>query len=349
MPEVKLLATDLDGTLIGKMNELHAYEEFRKLLSTFRDKHGTIWVACTGRPLRSFLHFFIPMQEMDLAPEYVIVKHAYIYRLTRFGYRPHYAWNFFIRYHIWSSQLCMKETLNKWHRMITGMCEGVTPVYHRRNRLCLRFNSEEAAEAAAQVLTEKAKAFRHLQVYQFLQEVDIRMVPFTKGLALGELADRLGINAAHILAIGNGHNDISMLDGSVAKMTGCPVNAETDVMAVVHRSRGHIAKKKVLGGVIEIMRAYFENTVVSDLPEWWMPNKHQKNPRSIQRAMGRPKKGEEKWRPQVAAGWLGVLIMYSVLLVFASFRLIPFSGLILKPFTVMMQSVEKILMWMSVG
>jgi len=277
----------------------------------------------------------------------VILKHAYIYRLTRFGYRPHYAWNFFIRYHIWSSQLYMKEALNEWHRMITGMSEGVSTVYHQRNRLCLRFSTEEAAEAAAQLLTQKAKAFRHLQVFQFLQEVDIRTVPFTKGLALGELAARLGINAAHILAIGNGHNDISMLDGSVAKLTGCPENAEVDVMAVVKQSGGHIATKKILAGVVEILDAYLDGEVSRTLPEWWAPNKQQKNPRSANRTMSHPPKKAKRRRSSVSAGWLVLLSLYAVLTAFASFGLIPYSETVLKPFTVMMGIVEKLIELLS--
>ncbi len=343
MRDVKIIATDLDGTLIGNANEFPLYDEFRDRLDTFKSKYDTLWVACTGRSLKSFLHFFSPMSTLGLTPEYVIIKHAYIYQLTKFGYRPHYAWNFFIRYHIWSSRLYLKDALNQWHRMITGMFAGVSTVYHRRNRLCLRFNTDEAAEAAARLLTKKAREFKHLRVFQFLQEVDIRTVPFTKGLALGELADHLGVSPAHILAIGNGHNDISMLDGSVAKLTGCPENAEVDVMAVVKRSGGHIASKRILGGVIEIMDAYLEDKVSSELPTWWMPNKKQKNPRSSSRTMNHPTKRAKKHNPQVAAGWLAVLVGYAVLLVFASFGLIPFSSKILKPFTFMMDIVQKII------
>jgi len=343
VPDVKIIATDLDGTLIGKANEFSLYDDFRDRLEIYKAKHGTLWVACTGRSLKSFLHFFSPMATLGLTPDFVILKHAYIYRLTRFGYRPHYAWNFFIRYHIWSSKLYLKEALNQWHRMITGMSEGVSTVYHRRNRLCLRFSTEEAAEAAAKLLTKKAKEFKHLRVFQFLQEVDIRTVPFTKGLALGELADHLGISPAHILTIGNGHNDISMLDGSVAKLTGCPENAEVDVMGVVNRIGGHIASKKILGGVIEILDAYLEGKVNSELPEWWAPNKQQKNPRSASRAMNHPPKKPKRRRAGITAGWLAVLIIYAGLLVFASFGLIPFSDTILKPFTFMMTLVQKLM------
>jgi len=343
MPEIKLIATDLDGTLIGNANEFPLYDEFRDRLDIYKQKYDALWVACTGRSLKSFLHFFSPMATLGLEPDYVILRHAYIYRRTRFGYRPHYAWNFFIRYHIWSSKLYIREALNEWHRMITGMSEGVTTVYHRSNRLCLRFNSEEAAEAAAQLLAKKAKEFKHLRVFQFLQEVDIRTVPFTKGLALSELADHLSIHSSRILTMGNGHNDISMLDGTVAKFTGCPENAEVDVMAVVKQSGGHIASKKILGGVIEILDAYLSGEVNSELPEWWSPTRQQCNPRSAHRMMNHPPKKAKKRRPHVTAGWLVVLVIYAALLVFASFGLVPFSGKILKPFTFLMGIVQKVM------
>jgi HAD superfamily hydrolase (TIGR01484 family) len=346
MPKVKLLATDLDGTLIGHADEFSLYDEFGDRLRVLRAKYGTIWVACTGRSLHSFLHFVAPLSEMGLAPKYVIIKHAYIYRLTRFGYRPHYVWNFLIRYQIWSSLLHIKEALRKWQRMITGMSSGVSTIFQTRNRLCLRFDTEESAEAAALLLKKESKRFKHLRVFQFYQEVDVRTVPFTKGLALGELVDRLGIDSAHVLAIGNGHNDISMLDGSVAKLMGCPSNAETDVMGVVHKNGGHIASKKMMGGVIETLDAYRDNHITSDLPEWWVPTREQENPRSAHRSMGLPNRKKKRGR-KAAAGWLGVLIGYAVLMVFASFGLIPLSELILKPFMLLMSLIEKIMLLFS--
>ncbi len=343
MPDIKVIATDLDGTLIGNANEFHLYDQFGERLSHYRSSYNSLWVACTGRSLRSFLHFIAPMHTMGLSPDYVIIKHAYIYRLTRFGYKPHVLWNLFIRYHIWSSCLYIRDAINSWHRMITGLSDGVTTVYHRFNRLCLRFKSEEAAEAATKLLKEKASEFKHLKVFQYLQEVDVRTVPFTKGLALQELCERLGVAPAHVLAIGNGHNDISMFDKSVAALTGCPENAEIDVMDVVHRRGGHIASARVLAGVIEIMDAYSNGKINSALPEWWTPNKVQKNPHTMRRNMNHPARRSRMSRPKIAAGWLVVLILYSVLLVFASFGLIPFSGKILAPFVKLADVVQKAL------
>lgn len=346
---IKLLATDLDGTLFGKYGELPLYGEFRKRLKTLRVKHDALWVISTGRSLRSFKHLFSPMEMMDIAPDYVIIKHAYIYQRKRNSYRPHYIWNFLIRYHIWSSRLYMKEAIQKWYRMVMDTTDGVTTVYHQRNRLCLRFASEKDAQAVAGLLHEKAREFKHLRVFKFAKEVDIRAIPFTKGLALEELSTRLGIGASTILSIGNGHNDISMLDGIVAKATGCPNNAETDVMATVNKSGGHIAPRPFLGGVIDVIDAYLEDSVNSELPARWVANTATKNPKSTMRQMNHPPKEMKHHKRKTITICIIIMIVYAVLLAFANFGVIPFSGLIRKPVSLIMGLLVNIIELISAG
>lgn len=340
---IRIIATDLDGTLIGGSGDLPLYDDFKKRLETLKSRYGATWVVCTGRSLRGFNQLFSSMKLMGFAPEYIIVKHAYIYRLTRSGnYRPHYGWNILIHYNIRASRLYMKDAIDRWYKMVVNMVNRVTTVYHRRNRLCLRFDAEEDAAAVAKLLKEKAKEFKYLRVFQFAQEVDVRMVPFTKGLALEELADRLGIWASDILAIGNGHNDISMLDGVAAGLTGCPANAETDVMLTVRRSGGHISHKKILGGVIDVIDAYMEDRVDGGLPEWWVPNTQQKNPRSANRYMHHSSKKTMYNNKKMIVAVMIMVIIYSIMLVFSSYGIIPFSDIIQKPLTLIVGMFVKI-------
>jgi hypothetical protein len=282
------------------------------------------------------------LKALGLMPDYVITDHAYIYRQTRRGgYRPHLLWNFMIRYHIWASQLYVKDAIDRWYRMVKGMVKGVSTVHRRRNRLCLRFESEDDAAVVADILREKVKEFKYLRVFRFIQEVDVRMVPFTKGLALDELAGRLEIGKSSILAIGNGHNDISMLTGEVAKFVGCPVNAETEVMAEVHASGGHISRKTILGGVIDVIEAVSEGRIDSSLPEWWKANDKVNNPRTAGRTVT-PQ--NVKPAPSKHKGFITliiVMIIYSVLLVFANFGVLPFSNIIRKPFEIFINIIVK--------
>ena len=90
---IKLIATDLDGTLIGRSNEAGLYSRLLDVIDDARRSDNATWVVCTGRSLRSFKRYFAPMAEMGLLPEFIIVKHAYIYQARRSGYAPHRLWN----------------------------------------------------------------------------------------------------------------------------------------------------------------------------------------------------------------------------------------------------------------
>ncbi len=345
-PVIKLIATDLDGTLIGGDSEFSRFTDFAERLDRYQKLYGAEWVVCTGRSMHSFEAVLAPMRAMGIEPRYVIIQHAFIYRLGRRGYWPHLVWNAGIRFQVWASSLYLRGALNEWCRMVRSMTDGVKIIYHRRNRLCLRFRKESDAEAASELLRRKARVYKHLRVFQYMLEVDVRGVPFTKGMAVSELAGRLGVKSSDVLAIGNGHNDITMLDGTCAAFTGCPANAEVEVMETVHNAGGHVASARGVAGVIEIMDAYLGGAVNSALPDWWVPNRLQNNPKSAGRRIGRGGGGHSVRSPHVALQ-LGVLMVYTVLVVFASFGLVPFSNIILKPFTLVSSIVERVLTGLS--
>jgi hypothetical protein len=180
-------------TLIGSTDEFHLYGDFEELLVQLRAKFGTAWAVCTGRRHRSFLRMMGPLRTLGLLPDYVIVRHAYIYKQTRWGYVPHVAWNVRIMLHVMLSRLHIREAINEWYGLLSKMCTGSTVISKTKTRLCLRFENEEDADAAERMLREKVTEFTHLCVFRFMREVDVRLVPFTKGLALGDLADGLGV------------------------------------------------------------------------------------------------------------------------------------------------------------
>jgi hydroxymethylpyrimidine pyrophosphatase-like HAD family hydrolase len=128
MPAIRLLATDLDGTLLGSTDEFYLYAEFEELLTTLRAQYGTAWAVCTGRRHRSFLRMMSPLHSLGLLPDYVIVRHAYIYKQTRFGYLPHVGWNARILLHLLFSRLHVREAINEWYGLLTKMCTGSTVV-----------------------------------------------------------------------------------------------------------------------------------------------------------------------------------------------------------------------------
>jgi hydroxymethylpyrimidine pyrophosphatase-like HAD family hydrolase len=331
-----LLATDLDGTVIGGVQEFPLYADFRRALMWLRESEGGLWVACTGRSLSSFTGFSMPLRRMDITPDYVIVRHAYIFSRSRFCWWPHVLWNMHIRHHAWVDRRAAQQALSEWHRTIVGCSLGVRTRRRDEDRLVLHFESDSSANEALTILKRDFPLCKHIQVTCAGNEVKAQLVPFTKGLALTELARYIGVPMENVLAIGNGHNDISMLDGTAAGMTGCPSNSEVEVMDAVHVSGGHIAGRPSLGGVLEVIEAYRSGTVTSALPEKWnTAPRHDK--------LGQPHRSKKHKRAGLRVYIILGVVGYIVMLVFANFGLLPFSSLIMKPVTLVGKIIQKIM------
>lgn len=317
MPDIRLIAIDLDGTLMGRFDEFALYETFRRNMEEWQRTNNAVWSVCTGRSLSSCRTFMAPMQLMGIMPGFVIVRHAYIYSVTRHSYRPHFIWNLRIRNMTWKKRLRIRHTIDEFDDIIFRFARKVTVVRRTKDRLCVRFDTEATAAAVADILKDKMKECSNLRLFKFLREIDIRFVPFAKGLAVSELARHLNIGHGEILTIGDGYNDLSMFDPRVSSHTGCPANAAPEVMQMIHDYGGHVAKGRSLAGVIEILDAYRTGSVSSALPEGFKDPRLSENPNSKEMHYHRdPRHLGRKI-------FAGLLSFYIVLTVFANFNVIP--------------------------
>lgn len=340
MYDIRLIATDLDGTLLGESTSVETFSAFREQLAAIRDRRSIAWVISTGRSMHSFKKVFSPLQMMGIQPDYVILRHAFIFGVTRWGFIPHRLWNLSIRYRVWRDRLNVHKQITGWQGMLALAHKGVKTIEKKPNRLCLQFQNEADAESAAALLEEKTAVFHHLQVFRYLREVDVRAVPHTKGLAVAELARHLGLDSTQVLAIGDGHNDISMMDPKIAELCGCPSNAAPEVMNLVSIRRGHIATAPALSGAIEVIEAFETNRVQSTLPATWQDPAMQSNPLP-------PKPHRKRNHSHERRPWariiLWILIACTVLTVFASFGMIPFSERIMQPYRIIEGLVTRLL------
>jgi hypothetical protein len=269
------------------------------------------------------------LQFLNVQPDYVIVGHAYIYSAEKGRYRPHRIWNWEIRWHAWHDWQSLGGMIRSWEKMISDGRMGVETVKRDRRRLWLRFETQDTALWAASVLEDLAKSFRHLKVFRYQREVDVRAVPFTKGLAVAELGRHMGITTDGILAIGDGYNDISMLTPTVAGMTGCPINSAPEIIEQVHKIGGHIARSPSLEGVVEILDAHIEGKVSSELPKQWIPPPDLANPSTSKSPRKRHIKLSKLKKPLLLAACL-----FSVYMVLVSFywKSMPFGRRLIKPY-----------------
>ena len=134
--------------------------------------------------------------------------------------------------------------------------DQITIIYEEELPAGLVTSSEEVMEVVANDIQSEAErlpdfSFQRNSIYLRFCHRD-----YHKGSALGELCRLEGIEAEAVFAAGDHFNDLSMLDGSYAKMTACPANAIDPVKQLVRRSQGYIAEKCWADGVAEALDFY---------------------------------------------------------------------------------------------
>jgi hydroxymethylpyrimidine pyrophosphatase-like HAD family hydrolase len=134
--------------------------------------------------------------------------------------------------------------------------DQITILYEEELPAGLVTSSEEVMEIVANNIQSEAEripdfSFQRNSIYLRFCHRD-----YHKGSALGELCRLEGIKADAVFAAGDHFNDLSMLDGSYAKMTACPANAIDPVKQLVRRSQGYIADRCWAEGVAEALDHY---------------------------------------------------------------------------------------------
>lgn len=326
---VRLFVADADGTLMGRRPEFELYRAFREQINHLRNDYGIVWVVCTGRSLRGYKGLFQSMKMFGINPDYVITRHAYIYECRPWGFLPHWIWNLRVLWLQGNDELAMRRALPKLKKAVLSNNPFAKVVFHGSQRLCFRFADEAAARFGLEILQAAAAPYKYLQVFPSPTEVDVRVIPFTKGLAVREMAQHLGVKTSEILVVGDGHNDISMMEMSPPCCTGCPANAVPEVVETVHRTRGHIASESDLAGVMEVLSAYETGRINDQLPKDWVGRE---GPLSL------PRK-RHGIRGGLGVTLLLLAVLYTTVLVLATFCRFPGRAVVMKPYVTVVEKI----------
>jgi HAD superfamily hydrolase (TIGR01484 family) len=329
---IRMFVTDADGTLMGRRPEFDQYRSFRAKINDLRNAYGAVWVVCTGRSLGGYKRIFGPMNVFGIKPDYVIACHAYIYECKSWGFLPHWLWNLRILWFQWKDDVALRRAMPRMRRAVLSRNPFAKIAFSTRDRLGFRFEDEGAANFGAEILRAEARFSKYLQVFQTPGEVEVRVIPFTKGLAVQELAHHLGVANAQILVVGDGHNDISMIDMKPPCHTACPANAAAEVIEAVHRTHGHIASEPSLAGVMEVLAAYESGKINDHLPDGW-------------NGSDRPSS-----KPRTSRGISGLgtvvvlfLVLYTTLLVIGSFCDLPGRHSLMKPYEKLIDLISRVI------
>jgi hydroxymethylpyrimidine pyrophosphatase-like HAD family hydrolase len=257
MSRVRLLSTDFDGTLIAMGSKGRCTPQFAAVLERHKQRGG-VWAINTGRSLNHTIdglnHFGAPLE-----PDFLLTNEREIYGRNTDGlWMSHGDWNAVCRRR---HEELFKQALRMFAfvERLAQETDSITVLYEEKIPAGLVTSSEEVMEMVANDIQKEAE---HLPGFSFQRNsIYLRFChsDYHKGSALGELCRLEGIEAGMVLAAGDHFNDLSMLDGSYAKMTACPANAIDAVKQVVRRSEGYIANRCWADGIAEAL-GFFENS-----------------------------------------------------------------------------------------
>lgn len=251
---IRLLSTDFDGTLIGHEPDARTAASLTSALCGLRE-NGAAWAVNTGRQLWFALegleHAHLPHD-----PEYVLSSEKDIYRRVGEG-----DWEAFGEWNARTEKRTVEllgraEDVLKAVRRMADADKNIEILYENGRVGGLMTADTETMD----LVVEKIRALA-ADVPDFSFNRNTVWMRFThreihKGSALAELARLLGIRREEVLAIGDHHNDIPMLDGSAAAMVACPANAVGEVKDVVKAAGGYVSPFPWSEGVADAVRHF---------------------------------------------------------------------------------------------
>jgi len=251
-----VLGFDFDDTLVMKDSPSQVDERFFECLKWVRSTYGAAWGIATGRSLYQLIEG-LNEAGFPFLPDFVIVREREIFFPGQFGrWVPDENWN----------RRCEKD-----HNRLFRKCKRALAKIkdHIEVNTDARWVSVEGDAAGIVSSTEEEmdailriveKLALHSDLTFERNSIYLRFShrAYRKGTCLKEAANRWGLECDKILAIGDNHNDLSMLQPEICEACGCPANAIQEVRDYVTERGGKVAANPGSIGVMEVMKHYFD-------------------------------------------------------------------------------------------
>ena len=256
---IRLLATDLDGTLVGNGEGGEELFAFRQLLVEIRSRWNTQWAIITGRHMSTMRGVLVHFLCAGLSPDFVVLEDARIYRHVGNGrLLPYWWWNFLIGRRRRRMVRRWRHDAARWRDELIARFPGTSDFSRKGIYVWICFSTLGDAVLAESVLRQKTESLADFWVFRWGTEVSLIPSVGTKGEAVKKLAHVTHIDAANILTIGYGVNDVSMLNVDTARFPDCVGNAVPQVKEAVKAAGGYIARQSGMKGVIETLHRHVD-------------------------------------------------------------------------------------------
>lgn len=248
---IKLIAIDIDGTLLNSHHQIT--DEVKQTLIQKRQE-GVYIVLCTGRPIRGVEDY---LKELNLTSDddYVITFNGALaqnvktretlahHTLDIHDYYALHRLSLELDLHFHTETMDAMYTSNRDISPYTVIESGMTnmPLHYRtpeemdRNmtisKMMIIDEPSLLDERIPQIPSEFTEKYEFVKSMPFFLEVLNKQA--SKGNALADLAERLGIKQEEVMAIGDNLNDLTMIE-----YAGCGVamgNAEEAVKEIANQ------------------------------------------------------------------------------------------------------------------
>jgi len=248
-----LIALDLDGTSVRYEPRLEMDPALMEYISSLKEQ-GAAWVMNSDRYTDTMIDIAMRLPA-EQRPAAILSCQRFIHLLdSRACYVPASSWN--------SQQMKLHKGL--WERLSPLFAEWHEDIArefaidsHAINDLVFAFMVPlDQTPSLRARMRELVRPWPDAQVSGNQEWTFILHASFSKARVLDKCAELLGVGSQQIIAVGDGFNDISMLNGSVTRMVGCPGNASAEVVQAVRGAGGIVAEGSAAAGTLHVLRHY---------------------------------------------------------------------------------------------
>jgi HAD superfamily hydrolase (TIGR01484 family) len=251
-----VLAFDFDGTLHDPAGQPPVPGEFFEEINKLHRERAIVWGINTGRSLPQMVEGFNE-SNFPFLPDWLVAREREIYFPGVDGrWLPHAAWNRTCAQHIRSLFKSSRKLLESIRHQIEETTGAHWLAMDGEPAGIIARTDEEMDWIVGKItlLTrdEPQLSWQRNSIYLRFGHRD-----FQKGSSLSEVARHYSLGATRCFAIGDSHNDLSMLDPRHAAMLACPGNAVAEVKQHVVANGGYVAAAAHGAGVMEATRHFF--------------------------------------------------------------------------------------------
>ncbi|MEI6125409.1 MAG: HAD hydrolase family protein [Pseudomonadota bacterium] len=249
-----LIALDLDGTSVRYEPRLEMDSGLMQYIASLRSC-GIVWAMNSDRYTDTMADIasLLPPEERPAA---ILSCQRFIHLRNDddASYLPLHHWNkqqMLLHKELWDR---IAPFFSGWKKKIEASYAVIECVANDIVFACM-VPPEQTPGLKKQML-EFIKPWPDAQVSGNQDWTFILHASFSKANVLRHCAEQLGVAAHNIIAIGDGINDISMLNGLVTPLVGCPANASREVIDAVTAAGGMVADAPAASGTLQILKYY---------------------------------------------------------------------------------------------